>query len=107
MNKIKDTVIEFHLTKIIEPNLTFSDVKPTERLFNAIKNVVNKLCAENSTSLKRENYLEREKCLSKMEEDEMEITEPKVKKAVKTNEPENLIDVDIEFEINLDEEKTR
>ncbi len=37
----------------------------------------------------------------------MEITEPKVKKAVKTNEPENLIDVDIEFEINLDEEKTR
>jgi hypothetical protein len=41
-----------------------------------------------------------------MQEDEMEITEPKVKKAVKTNESENVIDVDIEFEINLDEEKT-
>lgn len=36
----------------------------------------------------------------------MEITEPKVKKAVKTNESENVIDVDIEFEINIDEEKT-
>ena len=106
MDKIKDTVIEFHLSKIIEPNLTFSDVQPTERLFIAIKTVVNKLCAENSTSLKRGNSLEREKCFSKTQEDEMEITEPKVKKAVKTNESENVIDVDIEFEINLDEEKT-
>ena len=47
IDKIKDTVIEFHLTKMIEPNLTFSDVQPTEKLLNAIKTVVNKFCNEN------------------------------------------------------------
>lgn len=69
IDKTKHTVIEFHLTKIIEPNLTFSDVQPTEKLFNAIKTVISKLCTENSTSLKRGRSLETEKRVSSMEKD--------------------------------------
>ena len=84
IEKVKDTVFEFHLTKNVEPNLTFSDVQPTDRLLSAIKTVVNGLNFENSNSLKRERSLGREKDIGNMEEGELE-EEPKVKKAVKTN----------------------
>ncbi len=41
-----------------------------------------------------------------MEEEDAEIKEPKVKKTMKTNETEKGVDVDLEFEQNLEERKT-
>ena len=53
---------------------------------------------ENPGYLKREKSIQIEKDVDDMEEDDVEIKEPKVKKTVRTNETEKVINVDSEFE---------
>ncbi len=60
--------------------------------------MIAKLSMENPGYLKREKSTQIEKNVNNMEEDDVEIKEPKVKKTVKKNETEKLINVDSEFE---------
>lgn len=59
IDSVEGTVIEFHLTKNIESNLTFSDVQPTSELINAIKSVVKGLKEQVTDHHKRDLSLER------------------------------------------------
>lgn len=81
IDSLGGTVIEFHLTKNIESNLTFSDVQPTSELINAIKTVVMELKEQVTDHHKRDVSLERkEKLMNGLKVEDLNGTPKKVVK---------------------------
>ena len=86
IEKIKGLVFQFHLTKIIEPNLTFSDVLPTDSLVMALKTMIDGLSQQNSNTFKRQKSLERESKIDNSQKEQFEAENCNPKKAIKNNE---------------------